>query len=162
MKIAARLTAACCFYSLFVQVFPLAAAPEIRPLLGTVVMAISNERRVVFLWDASLYVERLASDGITGTAGMRAIETTALETLAHKIGRGKVRTCTIRVTYAKKGAIDPQYGTPTFAGVATVLTLTATTDELEKNAASWEERLASGASPPHGLNLVVSGDLPHQ
>jgi hypothetical protein len=139
---------------------PMLASAAVRPVEGTLVMA-RGGAQPLYLWNATNYVAHLVTDKLLGTDGMRALEASALQALVEKISGNTAKVVSLRVVYAKTGAVSPAYGTPTFAGMENVLTVTADRQSLLKHVASWQANIASGRTPA-GVRIEVSGALPPQ
>ena len=136
-----------------------ADAPAIRPVSGAVIVTRTSPAEAGLIWDATTYVTQLVSEKITDERGMRAIEATALRALADK-GKGLAATSlTLKVTYAKTGAVSPVYGNVTFAGFESVVTIAAKRAALAQHAGTWSEQLANGTIPK-GVRISVTGKLP--
>jgi|ERR1700681_1213743 hypothetical protein len=136
-----------------------ADAPAIRPVSGAVIVTRTSPAEAGLIWDATAYVTQLVSEKITDERGMRAIEATALRALADK-GKGLAATSlTLKVTYAKTGAVSPVYGNVTFAGFESVVTIAAKRAALAQHASAWSTDLANGTIPK-GVRISVTGKLP--
>lgn len=137
-----------------------AVASEVRPVDGAFVLARTGVS-ASYLWNATPFVARLVADKVLGDEGMRAIEATAIETLAERASRSSAKTLVLKVVYERTGAVSAVYGTPTFSGLENVLTLSADRAALEKNRAAWTKGVQDGGAPK-GLTVSVTGKLPAQ
>ena len=136
-----------------------ADAPAVRPVIGAVIVTRTTPAEATVLWDATSYVAQLVSEQITDERGMRAIEATGLRALAEK-GKGLAAPAlTLKVTYAKTGAVSPVYRSETFAGFEPVVTIFAKRVALEQHADAWSTQLANGTIPK-GVRVSVTGKLP--
>ena len=111
------------------------------------------------LWDATPYVTQLVSEKLTDERGMRALEATALRALADKSKDVAAPALTLKVTYAKTGAVSPVYGNATFAGFESVVTIAAKRAALAQHAGAWSAR-ARERHDPQGVHVAVTGKLP--
>lgn len=137
----------------------LADPAAVRPVAGAVIVTRTTPAEASLLWDATPYVTQLVSDKLTDEHGLHALEATALRALADKGKTLAAPALTLKVTYAKTGAVSPVYGGATFAGFEPVLTLSAKRAALAKNAAAWSSQLADGKVPA-GVIVSVTGKLP--
>jgi hypothetical protein len=135
-----------------------ALADTVRPLAGNVIMARGGSTPL-YVWNATPYVAQLVTDKLLGDPGLHALEATAVTALADKAKSATADTLSMRVVYEKTGAVSPIYGTPTMAGVETVVTLTAERKSLIASGAAWATQVGGGTTPA-GLTLAVSGALP--
>ena len=136
-----------------------ADAQEVRPVSGAVIVTRTNAAEAGLIWDATPYVTQLVSENLTDERGMRALEATALRALAEK-GKGLAATSlTLKVTYAKTGAVSPVYRSATFAGFESVVTIAAKRAALAQHAGAWSADLANGMIPK-GVRIAVTGKLP--
>lgn len=133
-------------------------ASQVRSVSGNVVLARSGAN-ATYLWNATPYVTQLVADKVSGDDALRNLEASALEALASKAASSKAKKVTIRVVYERTGAVSPVYGSPTFAGIENVLTMTVTPKDLNAHHAAWAQDLLSGKNPSQ-LKIVVSGKLP--
>jgi len=133
----------------------------LRPLIGSVVLARNTNKRALFIWDATQYVIQLRSDKIFGDDALHAIEATAATALADKSKILKSTSVALRITYARTGAVSPVYGSPTFAGIEAVLTLSADRAALGQHGPEWATSLARGTVPA-GVAVDITGTLPPQ
>jgi hypothetical protein len=136
-----------------------ADAPEIRPVTGAVIVTRSTPAEAGLIWDATAYVTQLVHEKITDERGMRALEATALRALADKGKDLSAPSLTLKVTYAKTGAVSPVYGNVTFAGFEPVVTIAAKRAALVQHASAWSTDLANGIVPK-GVRVAVTGKLP--
>lgn len=137
-----------------------ALASDVRPLDGAFVLARTGVS-ASYLWNATPFVAKLVADKVLGDAGMRAIEATAIDTLAERAVRSSAKTLVLKVVYERTGSVSAVYGTPTFAGLENVLTLSADRAALLKNRAVWTKAVQDG-SAAKGLAVSVTGKLPAQ
>ena len=131
----------------------------VRPVSGAVIMARASGGSTLFIWDATAYVTQLVADKMLGDDGIHAIEASAIQALSEKSKNAATPAVSLRVLYSKTGAVSPVYGSPTFAGVERVMTISVKRDALEKNATAWSAALGSGKTPD-GVTIEVSGSLP--
>jgi hypothetical protein len=150
---------AVCFLAVMCGGLAFADPPAVRPVAGAVIVTRTSPTEASLLWDATLYVTQLVNEKTTDDRGMHAIEATALRALAEKGKTLKARTLTLKVTYAKTGAVSPVYGSATFAGFEPVLTLSARRAEAVQHADAWSAELAKG-TVPKGVTVDVTGKLP--
>ena len=136
-----------------------ADAPVVRPVLGAVIVTRTAPAEAALLWDATSYVTQLLSEKITDEPGMRALEATALRALAEKGKSLAAPELTLKVTYAKTGAVSPVYRSVTFAGFEQLVTIVAKRVALEQHADAWSLQLANGTIPK-GVRITVTGKLP--
>jgi hypothetical protein len=136
-----------------------ADAPTIRPVSGAVIVTRTTPAEAGLLWDATPYVTQLVSENITDERGMRAIEATAVRALAEKGKSLAAPALTLKVTYARTGAVSPVYRSVTFAGFEPVVTIGAKRAALAKHADAWSIQLANGTIPKE-LHVSVTGKLP--
>jgi hypothetical protein len=132
---------------------------EIRPLTGAMIVTRTTPADATLMWDATRYVTVLVNDKLTDERGMRAIEATALRALAEKGKTLTASSLTLKVTYARTGAVSPLYRSVTFAGFEPVMTIAAKNADLAKHAGAWSEQLASGVVPT-GVTVSITGKLP--
>ncbi len=135
------------------------ATPAIRPVEGQVIEVRANASETLYLWDATAYVIHLRHDRVVGLAGLHALEESALRALRERAQSAGTKNVVLRVLYQKTGAVDPEYGNPTFAGVEKVFTMRASRLGTLKRASEWERALAQGIAPP-GLQITMTGKLP--
>jgi hypothetical protein len=136
-----------------------ADAPAVRPVSGAVIVTRTSPAEAGLMWDATPYVTQLVNEKITDEPGMRALEATALRALADK-GKGLAASMlTLKVTYARTGAVSPAYRSVTFEGFESVVTIGAQRAALARNAAVWSAQLANGTIPK-GVRISVTGKLP--
>ena len=83
----------------------------------------------------------------------------ALRALAEKGKSLSAPALTLKVTYAKTGAVSPVYRSVTFAGFEPVVTISAKRAALAKHADAWSTQLANGTIPKE-LHVSVTGKLP--
>lgn len=136
-----------------------ADAPEIRPLSGAVIVTRTTPAEAGLLWDATPYVTVLVSEQITDERGMRAVEATALRALAEKSKSLAAPALTLKVTYARTGAVSPVYRSVTFAGFEPLVTIAVKRAALAQHAGAWSAQLANGTIP-QGVRIAVTGKLP--
>ena len=144
---------------------PMSAVGEttIRPLAGPVIVARSTSGEAMLLWDATSYVSQLVSEKLTGESGMRALEATAIHALNEKAKVLSSSRLSLKVTYSKTGSVSPVYGSATFEGVESVLSITVARAALTEHADTWVSEAAHGdAISPSGLAIAVLGKLPPQ
>ncbi|MDQ6925476.1 MAG: hypothetical protein M3154_04475, partial [Candidatus Eremiobacteraeota bacterium] len=106
----------------------------VRPVSGAVIVTRTTPAEAGLMWDATPYVTQLVSEKITDERGMRALEATALRALADKGKALGVATLTLKVTYARTGAVSPVYKSVTFDGFESVMTIGAARAALARNA----------------------------
>ena len=135
------------------------APVAVRPLSGAVIVTRTTPADAALIWDATPYVTQLVSERMTDERGMRALEATALRALADKGKTLGVATLTLKVTYARTGAVSPVYGGVTFDGFESVVTIVAARAALARNAGAWSGQLANG-TVPKGVRVSVTGKLP--
>jgi len=138
---------------------PLASQHTPRPIEGHVIEARANSAETLYLWDATPYVIHLVHDHLVGTSGMRALEQTAIVALCNRAKAVRSHNVTMRALYQRVGAVDPAYGTPTFAGVERVFTLRASREDASTRAAKWLSAV-NGGTVPSGLHIEITGKLP--
>lgn len=133
-------------------------AAQVRNVSGNVVLARSGAN-ATYLWNATPYVTQLVADKVSGDDAIRNLEASALEALASKPAPSSAKQVTIRVVYERTGAVSPVYGSATFAGIETVLTMSASPKDVKAHHAAWAQNLVSGKTPSQ-LKIVISGKLP--
>ncbi len=137
----------------------LCANSTVRPLAGQVIEARANALQTVYLWDATPYVIGLVHDHLTGSAGLTALEETAVQALYNRSRNAHSKNLTIRVLYQKTGAVNPVYGNLTFAGIERVFTLSAARSAVAAYSNEWVNTLGKGRIPA-GLQIQITGKLP--
>jgi hypothetical protein len=136
-----------------------ADAPEVRPVSGAVIVTRTTPAEAGVLWDATPYVTQLVSEQLTDERGMRAVEATALRALAEKSKSLAAPALTLKVSYARTGAVSPVYRSVTFAGFEPLVTIAVKRTALAQHAGAWSAQLASGTIPK-GVRITVTGKLP--
>jgi hypothetical protein len=140
----------------FAIVFPVAVAAAVQ---GTVVTAKSGAHAMV-IWDATPAVAGIVSDKQPRDAAMKSLESQAMQIAGQRApSLSDAQTITVRVVYQKTGAVNPAYGTPTFAGVERVFDLTVDAAAAKSQSAALSQALAAG-NTPKGVTVQVSGELP--
>ena len=115
------------------------------------------------LWDATAVVTQIVSDKATDADANVRLERGALKALAETApSLADAKTITVRVIYAKTGAVSPVYGAATFAGVERYATLEISGADARSDAGKWKEAAAAGtAGPfPKSITFTVTGVLP--
>lgn len=136
-----------------------ASASQVRPLLGPIIMARSGAASL-YLWNATSYVTQLVSDKIFDQQGLHALEETALSEMADRAKNNRsANTVSIKVFYAKTGAVNPAYGSATFVGMENVVTITAPRANLVRNSEAWISQISSGEVPSE-VKIDITGKLP--
>lgn len=72
---------------------------------------------------------------------------------------GDSATIAVRGIYSKVGAVNPAYGTPTFAGIEKIFDLTVPILSAKTQSASLAQALAKGFTP-RAVTITVTGKLP--
>jgi hypothetical protein len=116
------------------------------------------------LWDATTVVAQIVSDKATDADANVRLEHGALAALAETApSLADAKTITVRVIYAKTGAVSPVYGAATFAGVERYATLEISGADARSDAGKWKEA-AAAAGPaglfPKSVTFTVTGVLP--
>lgn len=112
-----------------------------------------------YIWNATPYVAKLVADQHFGDRGIQDLEETALQVLVAKAPLSHAQTMSVKIVYERNGSVSPVYGTPTFAGIEAVATLSAKRADLLRNSNVWQQSLSKGAVPS-GLTIAVTGKLP--
>lgn len=135
------------------------ALTAVRPVAGQVIEARASASQTLYMWDATPYVIGLEHDRLSGSAGLRALEQTAVQALVERARNAHSKTLAMRVLYQKTGAVNPAYGTPTFAGIENVFTLSAARSAIATHKNDWISALGKGLIPA-GLQIQITGKLP--
>ena len=139
--------------------FALTGGAALASVSGTVVTAKSGEHALI-LWDATPAVVTIVDNKQPRDAAMESLESQAMQIAGERApALTDAKTITVRVVYQKIGAVNPAYGTPTFAGVERVLDLTVDAPTAKTQSGALAKSLASGTTPK-GVTLQVTGVLP--
>jgi len=134
---------------------PAALADDAVP--GHIVLAKPDGQALV-IWDASSVVAAIVKNKINDTQANDLLERDAAKVLQKTTPEldKSAKTITVRIIYAKSGAVSPIYGTPTFTGFERYATLTATLADVKSKKTQFD---AKTALPP-GFAYKVIGLLP--
>lgn len=133
--------------------------PAIAANIGTVAEAKAGQFPL-FLWDATPIVTRIVATKAPRRLALSRLEAQAVDILAKKLTVLKdVKVLTMRLLYEKTGAVDPRYGSATFAGAERVFDLSVAATLLRTHAEALSKSLADG-KVPSTVHLVVTGKLP--
>lgn len=135
-----------------------APAVRLRPVEGPIILERYGPTPE-YLWNASVYVAHLVAEKVLGDEGMHALEGSAVAALAEKTKRSVARMVSIRVVYARTGAVSRVYNSATFVGMEAVCTITASRADLQKHASEWIAKIAEGDAPS-GVKIEITGKLP--
>ncbi len=135
----------------------IAFAGSVRPIAGPVVFARGGSS-AAYIWDATAYVNRLTADHLLGSAGLRAIEATAVSALSQKAKSSIAKTLELSVVYRPLSRMSI-YGRPVFAGQEKLVIVTLPRADAAAHGAGWAQDVASGRTPPQ-VSVHVVGKLP--
>lgn len=135
-----------------------ALGAQVRPVDGAFILARGGVS-AAYLWNATPFVARLVTEKVLGADGIHSLEATAIEALAERAEHSSANSLSVKIVYARTGAVSAVYGTPTFAGMENVLTLSADRRALLKNHTRWAQNIQSGG-PPEGVHVMLTGKLP--
>jgi hypothetical protein len=128
-------------------------------MVGTAVVARADGDALI-IWDATPAVVAIVSNKTDDVTAMRQLESSAVTIAAsHAKDLTDASTISVRITYAKTGAVNPAYGAATFAGIERVATVRLSRDAALTSAALLASEIASGKTVPN-VAIVVSGKLP--
>lgn len=145
--------------ALALSVWAVAIPAAAASVAGTVVTAKSGEHALI-IWDATPAVAGFVANKQTHDAAMESLESQAMQLAGQRApSLPGSKTITVRVVYQKIGAVNPAYGTPTFAGVEHVFDLTLDASVAKTQSADLAKALAAGTTPK-GVTLQMSGALP--
>lgn len=137
---------------------PLGAQAE-QPLAGSQVVAKAGGDAVV-IWDATNWIVQLEPQHIPNPKLLARIKSESGELLLKKAGSlSAAKTLTVKVVYARIGAISKQYNNASFADFERLVSLKAKRSDALKNAAAWGKQFAAGKMPA-GVKVTVTGRLP--
>lgn len=144
-------------------VLALGLAPAARADTNDVKPVIARTQGdALVLWDATELVTQIVNDRATDSDADARLANGALKALAQTAPHlSDAKTITVRVVYARTGAVSPVYGTPTFAGVERFATLEIAGPDARSDAGHWKE--AAAAAPgelPKSVTFTVTGKLP--
>jgi len=126
---------------------------------GTVVTAKTGTNALI-MWDSTPAIESIVSNKQPRDAAMKSLESQAMQIAGQRAASlPDSKTITVRVVYQKIGAVNPAYGTPTFAGIERVFDLTVDSSAVKTQSDALAKSLAGGTTPK-GVTLQVTGELP--
>lgn len=135
------------------------AAGAEQPLAGSQVVAKASGDAVV-IWDATNWIVQLAPQHIPNPKLLARIKSESGAILLKKAGGlSAAKTLTVKVVYARIGAISKQYNNASFADFERLVSLKAKRSDALKNAAAWGKQFAAGKMPA-GVKVTVTGRLP--
>ena len=117
----------------------------------------------LLLFDCTRELTDLVARKADSGSMIKEIEGNAVRAMAQKRSfvQKTASTMTIRVIYNRIGAINPAYGTPTLEGVERLMTLSASTRDVAKQASHWIDDISNGQKPK-GLQVTIEGKVPGQ
>ncbi len=141
---------------------PARAANVLQAVPGTVIVG-RIRGNALLLFDCTRELTDLVARKADSGSMIREIEGNAVRAMAQKrsIFQKTASTMTIRVIYNRIGAINPAYGTPTLEGVERLMTLSAPTRDVAKQASRWIDDISSGKQRK-GLKVTIEGKVPGQ
>jgi hypothetical protein len=126
---------------------------------GTAILARTGTDALI-IWDATPAIAAIVAGNVSDDAGMRRLESDAVTIAsAHAKDLTAAKTISVRITYAKTGAVSPVYGSATFAGVERVATISIPRTLVIGDIKRTESSISDGKIPA-GITIVVSGKLP--
>jgi hypothetical protein len=122
---------------------------------GSVIMAKAGESPL-FIWDATPVVAIEVKQKQDTQTSLAHLEAAAARILIAKMqGMKSLQQASVRVVYQKIGAVNPQYGQATMAGIENLVTVHATR-------AAAEHAATTVTSLPADFTATVDGKLPPQ
>ena len=115
------------------------------------------------LWDASTLVAQIVSDKASDADANARLANGALKALVQVAPRlDRAKSITVRVVYARTGAVSPVYGAATFAGVERYATLEISGSDAKADTGKWKEAAAGGSTSvlPKSVTFTITGKLP--
>jgi len=113
------------------------------------------------LWDATAIVAQIVSDKASDADANGRLANGALKALVQVAPRlAAAKSITVRVVYARTGAVSPVYGAATFAGVERYATLEISGADAKADTGKWKEAALDGSALPKNLTFTVTGKLP--
>lgn len=115
------------------------------------------------LWDATTVVSQIVSDKVSDADANARLANGALRALVQVAPRlDRATSITIRVVYARTGAVSPVYGAATFAGVERYATLEISGSDAKADTGKWKEAAAGGSASalPKSVTFRITGKLP--
>lgn len=135
-------------------------APAAADVPGHVVLAKPGGDAII-IWDATPVVLTIVTGKMSDDAANALLERDALRDVA-KLAKSldaDVTTVSLRVTYQKIGAVNPAYGSQTFAGVERYALLTLSGPDVRSDRDRWME-LSDAAALPAWVHFSITGQLP--
>jgi hypothetical protein len=122
---------------------------------GNVIMAKAGDDPL-FIWDATPAVQTELAKKQDTKASLGDLELAAAQILSDKLRSMKsLQQASVQIVYQKIGAVSPEYGTATFAGIEKLATIHATR-------AAIEAATSGATSLPPGFTVTIIGTLPPQ
>jgi hypothetical protein len=127
---------------------------------GSQVLAKSTGDAVV-IWDASPLIAKMVAENASYEKATATVEAMAGKLL---VARAKTltdaaKTLTVKVIYARTGAVSPVYKNATFTGIERLLSVSANREDAVSKSAAWLKVL-DGDKLPEGITAHVTGKLP--
>jgi len=144
--------------------WPARAIADQADIPGHVVLAKAGakpETSALIIWDATPLVVTIVNQNMTDADANALLEHDAVHDLAKTLKSlsPDATTVTMRVTYQKIGALNPEYGAPTFEGVERYALITANVRDLRGDRDKWME--SPDTKPiPAWLSYSITGSLP--
>jgi hypothetical protein len=112
------------------------------------------------VWDASPVVATFVRAKSGDADANQTLEHDAIRVLARLVPLldPTTKTVTVRILYAKSGAVSPVYNTAAFTGLERYALLKASGTDVVSNRDRWES--AENAPPPAWFTFSVTGKLP--
>jgi hypothetical protein len=149
----------CIFFAAALSLSSPAIAVGADVILGSQVVAKAGATPVV-LWDATPYVEKLVHQNLTHAKMFALIESTALRIAVERApALVSAQTITVKVVYARIGAISPVYQNASFTDFERLLHVAVNRNQALANAARWSDADPNKPLPP-GAVATVTGQLP--
>ena len=145
--------------ALFLAIAVSPSAGQVAPS-GHVVLARTGPAALV-LWDATQEVTDIVKTKTPDAQANDRLERGALRALKSTFANLKgSKTITIRITYAMTGAVSPQYGQATFAGIERYANLSVDVAALKDDHDKWAEASVGNGPLPDFASLKIVGTLP--
>ena len=135
-------------------------ADELTPLSQEKVVVARSTGQALLLWDATNDLATLLQQKQQQPVIVGTLEARGLRLLGDRAATLKdASTVSIRIVYQKTSTISPTYGTPTFAGIERLITMTAAKSVLQHLTPAAYDAVRMGKSVP-GVTVEMSGQLP--
>lgn len=128
--------------------------------MGHAVLAKPSGEALV-IWDATPVIVSIVKGKLNDADANALLERDAIRVLGGMVPNvdKHAKSITVRVVYSKVGAVNPAYGTPTFAGIERYATLTASGADAQSQRDRWRS-LDEKAPIPSWFAYKVTGLLP--